>query len=503
MSQSKKSILCILDGWGIAPPSSGNAITLASPQTYQHLLANYPNSQLKAAGSAVGLPEGQDGNSETGHLNIGAGRVVLQDLAIIDQAIKDGSFFTKPALLEIVRHTRSFGSRLHLLGMVGESGVHSSNEHLYVLLQFAKNQNLKEVYVHLITDGRDSSPTDALELIETIQDKINQIGVGQIVSIMGRYFAMDRDLRLDRTQKAYDCLTKNQTSSTPDVHSYISSSYSKNVTDEFLEPTAVGQDPDISRVRSADGLIFFNFRTDRTRQLSEMLINSRIPNFLFVSMTRYRKDFSNPILFHSHQLTQTLGEVISLNNLEQLRMAETEKIAMVSYYFNGQLESAFSGEKRIYVDSPKVSTYDLVPGMATEKLVDQFSLHFKSDKYTLGVLNIACPDMVAHTGQLDKTILAIQSADSALSKLVELANQTNSYLVITADHGNAEELINQETGNLDTEHSASKVPLIIYHPTDNGFKLLSGKLGDVAPTILHLLDLDHPSEMTGNILVQR
>lgn len=474
---------------------------MAHPQTYDHLIQNFPNSQLEAAGPAVGLPVDQDGNSETGHLNIGAGRTVFQDLALINMSIADGSFFTKPALLETVRHLNSFKSRLHLLGMIGNSGVHSSNEHLYALLLFAKKQNIRDVFVHLITDGRDSPPDNAIEQVKKVQEKINQIGIGKIVSVMGRYYAMDRDLRLERTQKAFDCLTKNQKISQLDANTYLEQSYQHKIFDEFIEPSAISYHPENSRITAADALIFFNFRTDRARQLTEMFLNSHLPNLRFVSMTKYRKDFHNSVLFQSPQITETLGETISKLGLEQLRMAETEKIAMVSYYFNGQIENPFPGEKRIYVDSPKVATYDLIPAMATEKLVDQFSLHFQSDKYILGVINIACPDMVAHTGQVDKTIQAINAADSALLRLVELAKKTESYLVITADHGNAEELINQQTGKIDTEHSASKVPLIIYHPTDHNFKLQNGKLGDVAPTILHLLNLEKPVEMSGNNLI--
>jgi len=496
-----KCILCILDGWGIAPESNGNAITLAQPQTYNHLVQNFPNSELEASGPAVGLPIGQDGNSETGHLNLGAGRTIFQDLAMINKSIEDGSFFSNRALLDTVKHLNSFQSRLHLLGMIGSSGVHSSNEHLYALLLFAKKQNIKEVYLHLITDGRDSSPDNAIDQIKKVEEKIAEVGLGKIASIMGRYYAMDRDQRWDRTQKAYDCLVKNTRLSEPEAGEYLQKSYKGNLFDEFIEPVAVGKLIEDSRVKPGDGLIFFNFRTDRARQLSQLFLSSQAPNLRFVTMTRYQKEFNNPVVFLSSQVDKTLGEIISSHKLEQLRMAETEKIAMVSYYFNGQNEVAFPGETRVFVDSPKVSTYDLVPEMSTEKLVDQFSLHFESGKYTLGVINIACPDMVAHTGQLDKTIEAIKVADTGLTRLIELANKTNSYLVITADHGNAEELINLQTGKVDTEHSGSKVPLIIYHHSDNSFRLQNGKLGDVAPTILYLLGIEKPLEMTGSNLI--
>lgn len=493
-----RGILCILDGWGVGTDYQGNAIYLAKPQTFNHLFQNSPHALLKASGPAVGLPDSQDGNSETGHLNIGAGRIVYQDLSVINMSIVDGSFFTKKALLDTVRHLSSYSSNLHLLGMIGNSGVHSSNEHLYALLMFAKNQNIKNVFVHVITDGRDSPPDNAYEQIGILQEKIKEIGVGQIVSVMGRYFAMDRDLRLERTAKAFDCLTKlGKVEKEP--LGYINSSYQQGTTDEFLEPMSFSENPE-TRIGSSDAVIFFNFRTDRPRQLSEMFFKSAIPNLRFVTMTKYRKDFTNPCLFESSKVTQTLGEVIASKGFKQLRMAETEKIAMVSYYFNGQDENAFEGEERFFVDSPKVATYDLSPGMSTEKLIKEFSEHFSENDYKLGVLNIACPDMVAHTGKIDKTIEAIRIADEALLELVNLAKKTQSYLFITADHGNAEELTNTASGKIDTEHSTSPVPFIVYHPQDTSFKLSDGKLGDVAPTILHLLNIEKPIEMSGNNL---
>lgn len=500
---SNNVILCILDGWGIAPESSGNAITLAHPQTYNHLLQNYPSTQLLASGTAVGLPEGQDGNSETGHLNIGAGRVVFQDLALINMAIADGSFFTNRALLDTIKHLTTFQSSLHLIGMIGNSGVHSYNEHLYALLIFAKKHNLQKVFLHLITDGRDSPPDNAREQIKAVQEKINELGVGSIVSIVGRYYAMDRDQRLDRTKKAYDCLTIGTPSEEPDAESCLGKSYAKNIFDEFVEPTVIGSDSKDTRIKSGDAAIFFNFRTDRPRQLTEMFLRSGIPNLRFTTMTKYRDDFQNPVMFSTTTLINTLGEVISKQNLNQLRAAETEKIAMVSYYFNGQIENSFPGESHLFIDSQKVATYDLTPRMSTDKLVDEFSRKIREDGFVLSVINIACPDMVAHTGKIDKTIEAIQASDEALGKLVNLAKERNSYLLITADHGNAEGLIDLKTGKVDTQHSSQPVPFIVYHPTDNKFKLQPGKLADIAPTILDLLGLSVPPEMNGKNLIVR
>lgn len=499
----KKVILCILDGWGIAPPSPGNAITEAHPQTFEFLLHNFPNTQLLASGPAVGLPEGQDGNSETGHLNIGAGRVVYQDLAMINMAIADGSFFTNKELLQTVKHLNSFGSDLHILGMIGASGVHAFNEHLYALMLFAKNHNLNKVYLHLFTDGRDSSPTDAINQLKTVQSKIDQFGVGKIATISGRYFAMDRDKRWERTQETYDCLIGRKTNNENDAVSYVEKKYSQGIFDEFIPPITIGDKPEESRVKAGDAVIFFNFRTDRPRQLTELFLKSGIPNLRFVTMTKYRKVFENPVMFTATTVTNTLGEVLAENKMKQLRAAETEKIAMVTYYFNGQSEEVFPGEARLFIDSPKISTYDLQPGMSTDKLIKEFTRHYKNDDFSLGVINIACPDMVAHTGKIDKTIDAIKTADGAINNLISLAKDTDSYVLFTADHGNAEELINLLTGEVDTKHSTQPVPFILYHPSDYHFTLQPGKLGDIAPTILGLLGLSQPIEMNGKNLISR
>lgn len=498
---NKRAVLCVLDGWGVSQDSPGNAITKANPQVYKFLVDNFPSTTLKAAGPAVGLPEGTDGNSETGHLNLGAGRTVYQDLSLINMSIADGSFFTNQTLLTATRHIKSFDSNLHLLGLIGASGVHASNDHLFALMLFAKKQGIKNVYLHLITDGRDSPPDDAVNQVKKVEEKIKEIGIGEIVSVMGRYYAMDRDMRLERTQSAYNCLIQGDNNTNLSAEDFITSQYSKNIFDEFIEPTMITSNFKNTRVKAGDIVCFFNFRTDRPRQLTQFFLEHPLPNQKFITMTPYKKEFNNPTIFGSTVVTKTLGQIISENNYKQLRMAETEKIAMVSYFFNGQSENSFVGEDREFVDSPKVATYDLVPAMATEELVKKFSENFKSSEYAFGLLNIACPDMVAHTGKIDKTIEAVKAADLALGELINLAKETNSYLLITADHGNAEELINHDTGNVDTEHSGSLVPLIIYHPTDNQFKLIQGKLGDVAPTILKLLDIEKPVEMTGNNLI--
>ena len=499
---AKKSvILCILDGWGIAPPVSGNAISAANPKIYNYLLENFPNTQLLASGPAVGLPEGQDGNSETGHLNIGAGRVVFQDLALINMSIADGSFFTNSALLETTKHITSFKSNLHIIGMIGNSGVHSYNEHLFALLLYAKKQNINNVFLHLITDGRDSPPDNGLEQIKLVLERINKIGVGEIVSIIGRYYAMDRDLRLDRTKAAYDCLTVGSLVKETSPLECLEKSYLNKIYDEFVQPTSIGENPETTRIKPGDAVIFFNFRTDRPRQLTEMFLNSGIPNLRFVTMTKYRKDFTNPVMFPTTVLSNTLGEIISLQNLNQLRAAETEKIAMVTYYFNGQNEISFPGESHLFINSQKVATYDLTPRMSTDQLIKEFTTKVKEGNFTLSVINIACPDMVAHTGKIDKTVEAILASDDAMGSLVSLAKETGSYLIITSDHGNAEELIDISTGKVNTEHSSQPVPFIIFHESDTKYQLQPGKLADIAPTILNILEIPIPSEMNGKDLI--
>lgn len=499
----KKVILCILDGWGVAPATKGNAITEAHPKTFEYLSANYPYTTLEASGPSVGLPERQDGNSETGHLNIGAGRIVFQDLALINMSIADGSFFTNKSLLDTIKHIKSFHSDLHLVGMIGRSGVHSYNEHLYALLMFAKRHHVENVYLHLITDGRDSPPDNGSEQILNVEKEIKKYGTGKIVSVIGRYYAMDRDQRLDRTQKAFDCLIGKNTPLFDNPTEYIEKSYKNGVYDEFLPAAALKENFSETRIKPADAVVFFNFRTDRPRQLTELFLRSEIPNLRFVTMTKYRKDFNNPVCFPTTIVENTLGEVISHNSLNQLRAAETEKIAMVTYYFNGQSEIPFPGESHLFVHSPKIATYDLKPEMSSEELIEDFVKNYKTGGYPFAVINIACPDMVAHTGILDAAIKAITASDNALAKLVTLAKETNSYLLITADHGNAEELIDIESGRVNTEHSTQPVPFIIFHNEDKHFKLSQGKLGDIAPTILELFNIEKPSQMTGSSLIVR
>ncbi len=492
-----KVILTILDGWGIAPAGPGNGITLADPPVFNSLIKTYPHCELEASGIAVGLPADQDGNTETGHLNIGAGRIVYQDLARINLSIADGSFFTNPAFLDAVKHVQENHSTLHLLGLVGASGVHAFNEHLYALLILAVHHHIEKVNLHLITDGRDSPPFDALDRLKEVESYLARYHTGKIVSLMGRYYAMDRDMRLDRTQAAFNCLTGASVPNFADPAAAISQSYDQKISDEFILPLTIGSDPASTRIKANDAVIFYNYRIDRPRQLTKMLLDAHIPNLKMVTMTKYHNNFMASVAFPDVVIKNSLGEVVAAAKLKQLRAAESEKERFVTYYFNGQQEEPFAGEERLIVPSPKVATYDLAPAMSTSELVDKFCQKFFQNGFSLGIINIACPDMVAHTGNIEKTILAIKAADTALAVLMQVATNTGAYLLITGDHGNAEELLNKDTGKMDTEHSLYPVPFIIYSEDVIGKKLESGVLADIAPTILALLKLDQPAEMTG------
>jgi len=496
----KRVILCIMDGWGIAPPGPGNGITLADPQTFKFLNDNYPHSQLEASGIAVGLPAEQDGNTETGHLNIGAGRIVYQDLARINLSIAQGEFFSNPALLSAINHAQTNNSALHLLGLVGSSGVHAYNDHLYALIMMAAQHKIEKLYLHLITDGRDSPPTDAINQVAQVEEHLKRyVTTGRVVSVLGRYYAMDRDMRLDRTKLAFDCLISANHACIDSGQKAIRESYDQSETDEFIKPVGLGPDCNATRIRANDAVIFYNFRIDRPRQLTKNLLDAAIPNLALVTMTNYHKNFKVPVAFPDLVISNTLGEVVSQAGLRQLRAAESEKERFVTYYFNGQHEDAFPGEDRLIVPSPKIATYDLQPEMSTPFLVDSFCQAFAADSHALGVINIACPDMVAHTGNIDKTIQAVKAADAGLAKLVELAKQTDACLLMTGDHGNAEELTNRQ-GSLDTEHSLFPVPFILFAKEKPTGRLENGVLADIAPTILSLLEIEKPAEMTGKNL---
>lgn len=540
--RAKPVVLLILDGWGMSDSIQGNAIALAQTPVIDRLYHSYPHTQLLASGDAVGLPRGEDGNTETGHLNLGAGSVVYQDLPRINQSIADGSFAANESLLAAIQHVKDRGSTLHLLGLVGSGGVHSNIEHLYALMAMARDHGVTNIVLDLITDGRDSPPTSGITYIQQVQHKLSQIGVGVIGSIIGRYYAMDRDKRWERTELAYRALTEGVGEVIDDPIAALRASYEHNVTDEFVKPLLVRDEHgQIHPVEAHDAVIFYNFRIDRPRQLTRAFVlpqfdsltaekegfdphaidyhQSHVPHvpetqclfergepiedLFFVTMTEYEKFLPVKVAFPPELVPSPLSQVVADEGLRQLKMSETEKERFVTYYFNGQREDPFVGEDWIIIPSPEVPTYDQKPEMSSFELTDTLIERIKTDLYDLIVVNFAQPDMVAHTGNLEASIRACEVTDELVGTITEVVTAMGGVTVITADHGNAEELINHETGMMDTEHSQAPVPLIIVGRPyqDHAKDLPMGVLADVAPTILRILGIEQPQEMTGRSLL--
>ncbi len=539
----KPVVLIVLDGWGLAPPGPGNAISLAKLETIPFLWNTYPHTELAASGEAVGLPYDEDGNTETGHINIGAGRTVYQDLPRISMAIKDGSFYTNDAFLAAIAHARTNNSNIHLLGVVSDAGVHASREHLYALLELIKSQGFMDrVYLHVFTDGRDSPPTSAQRFVGDLQDHLSALGVGKIASVIGRYYAMDRDRRWERTEKAYRCLTEVDGGLlASSAMAAIRSSYARHVTDEFIEPTII---TDVSgnpmpRIRDNDAVIFFNFRIDRPRQLTRALVvpdfetakrvapfdpyavkyfhrhmvaiperdnpftrKVVLKNLFFVTMTQYEPNIPVSVAFPPNKVFAPLGSVLSENKIRQLRVAETEKERFVTYYFNGMREEPYGQEDRLIIPSPNVPTYDLKPEMAAQTLTEQVLHRLAIGVYGFILINFANPDMVAHTGNIAASIQACEVTDSCVGSIVRAILAKEGTCIITGDHGNVEEMLGSD-GSMDTEHSTFPVPFIMINTSFQGYShaLPKGMLGDIAPTILSHMNLPIPPEMTGKNLL--
>lgn len=536
--QKNRVVLIILDGWGLGPDYPGNAIHLAKTPTIDMLSITFPHTQLVASGESVGLPKGEDGNTETGHLNIGAGRIVYQDLPRINMSIASGSFLQNKAFLKAVEHTRQNNSNLHLLGLIGQGGVHSSNEHLYALIRLCKEQKLAKVYLHLITDGRDSGPTSSPMYLEQVMSEIKEIGVGEIATIVGRYYAMDRDHRWERISIAYEALINGVGESSTNVLTTIITHHAQKENDEFLKPIIVKDTP---RISSNDSVIFFNYRIDRPRELTRAITMSdadfvshpesfdpygvkyhkshlvemapstkifprptRPINLCFVSMTEYEKNLPVLVAFPPEFVEMPLSRVVALSGRRQLKLAESEKERFVTYYFNGQRELAFPGEDVQITPSPKVATYDLAPEMSGVEQTSKLIKAIDGDLYDLIVINYPNPDMVAHTGNLEASIKACTFTDTCLAKVYErIMKKDNLTMFITADHGNVEELISLDNGGVDTEHSSFPVPLLIVGRQflNQGKSLSRGILADVAPTILKILGINKPSSMSGRSLL--
>jgi 2,3-bisphosphoglycerate-independent phosphoglycerate mutase len=508
---NKVTALIILDGWGLGTDYEGNAIKRAKTPNFDVLMRKYPNTVLSASGYDVGLPKGQMGNSEVGHLNIGAGRIVYQDLTRITKSIEDGEFETNEALLNAIEHVKNNNSTLHLIGLLSDGGVHSHNTHLYSLIELAKKNDLNDVEIHCITDGRDVSPTSSPNYIKELKKKINSIGTGHIASIMGRYYAMDRNKQWDRVELAYNTLVNGAGERFSDPLEAVKDSYLSGVTDEFIKPLLVEkEDGTIASIKDNDAVIFYNFRPDRARQLTRALVDEEFSYFdrkrvhvKFVCMTQYDKTIENvEVAYKPHFVKNTLGEYLSGLGLKQLRAAETEKYAHVTYFFNGEIEEPFQHEVRKLIPSPDVATYDLKPEMSAYELKDMIIEELEKDMYQVMIINFANPDMVGHTGDIEAAIKAVETVDKCLGEIVNFLIRTDGTALICADHGNCEEMTDPSTHSKLTAHSTNKVPFIVVH-NNRKFKLKEGILADIAPTMLDLMGLEKPVEMTGQSLIEK
>ena len=502
--------LIILDGFAFRNETFGNAVAQANKPNFDRYWANYPHATLTASGEAVGLPDGQMGNSEVGHLNIGAGRIVYQSLTRIHKAIRDKDFFNNAQFLAAIEHAKQNGSKLHLMGLLSDGGVHSHYEHLFALLQLAKEKGLTEVYVHGFLDGRDVGPTTALRYIEETEKQMTDLNVGKFASIHGRYYAMDRDKRWDRVKLTYEALVDGVGNIAASAAEGVQASYDKDVVDEFVIPFVIKENGvPVATIDTNDAVIFFNFRPDRAIQLSTVFTNDTFDGFAlspkhpknikFVSFTHYSVDVNALVAFENDDLVNTVGEVIAANGLTQLRIAETEKYPHVTFFMSGGREKKFAGEERILIASPKVATYDLKPEMSAYEVTDALLEAIEADKFDAILLNFANPDMVGHSGMLEPTVKAIEVVDECLGRVVDAILAKGGAAIITADHGNSDEVVTVD-GEPMTAHTTNPVPVIVTKP---GMELLEGGiLADLAPTMLDLLGVEQPAEMTGSSLIK-
>ncbi len=510
----KPVVLMILDGYGLNEKTEGNAVALAKTPVMDKLMAECPFVRGNASGMSVGLPEGQMGNSEVGHLNMGAGRIVYQELTRITKEIQDGTFFENPALMKAVENCKKNNSALHLMGLLSDGGVHSHNTHLYGLLELAKRNGLEKVYVHCFLDGRDTPPASGKEFAESLNAKMEEIGVGRIASVMGRYYAMDRDNNYDRVKQAYDAMTRGEGLTAACGICAIAQSYAKNETDEFVKPTVVVEDDKpVACVEDGDSVIFFNFRPDRAREITRAFCDDDFTGFergarkkiTFVCFSDYDPTIPNKeVAFHKVGVTNTFGEWLAANGMKQARIAETEKYAHVTFFFNGGVEQPNEGEDRILVNSPKdVATYDLKPQMSAYEVCDKLCGAIRSGEYDVIIINFANPDMVGHTGVLEAAVKAVEAVDECVGKAVAALKEMDGVMFICADHGNAEQLIDGETGEPFTAHTTNQVPFILVN-ADPAYGLREGGcLADIVPTLIEIMGKEQPVEMTGKSLLIR
>jgi 2,3-bisphosphoglycerate-independent phosphoglycerate mutase len=505
-------ILMILDGWGNREECSDNAVSCANPRNFYALKNKYPYTQLKCCGRDVGLPDGQMGNSEVGHLNIGSGRIVYQEITRISKAIEEGSFFSNPEFKRAMESARDNKGALHLMGLVSDGGVHSHLIHLFALLQLAKEQQIERVFIHAFLDGRDVGPSTAMEYINELQKKMDEIGVGRIATLAGRFYAMDRDQRWERTKKAYDAMVLGKGRKAPSAFAAIQNSYEARITDEFVEPVVIIDENarPLGQVRDGDSVIFFNFRADRARQLSRSFVDTTIdkfprearPKIYYLCMTQYDVNIEAPVAFLPQNLSNTLSEVLAAAGLRQLRIAETEKYAHVTFFFNGGVEEPNPGEDRALIPSPAVETYNLKPEMSAAEITDRVIKELARDYYDVIIMNYANPDMVGHTGVLEAAIKAVETVDRCLIKVVNKALEKSGTILITADHGNCEMMVCPDSGNPFTAHTINGVPFILVSDKYRDRALRAdASLQDIAPTMLSILGVPIPEEMTGTPLI--
>ena len=508
----KPVVLMVLDGYGITDKTEGNAIYMANTPVMDKLMAECPYVRGNASGLAVGLPDGQMGNSEVGHMNIGAGRIIYQDLTSITKAIEDGDFFENEAMLEAIENCKKNNSDLHLWGLLSDGGVHSHNTHLYGILELCKKQGFDRVYVHPFLDGRDTPPASGKDYVAALVDKMQEIGVGKVASISGRYYAMDRDNNWDRVEKAYAAMVYGEGVKAADPVQAVADSYANDKTDEFVLPTVIEADgKPVATVKANDSVIFFNFRPDRARQLTRTFVDPAFSGFTrkkgyfpvhFVCMAQYDASMPNvSVAYPPEELRMTLGEYLSKCGKTQLRIAETQKYAHVTFFFNGGVEEPNKGEDRILVKSPKVPTYDMQPEMSAPEVCEKLVEAIKSDKYDVIIINFANPDMVGHTGVEAAAIKAVETVDECVGKAVEAIKEVDGQLFICADHGNAEQLINYETGEPWTAHTTNPVPFILVNADPKYTLRENGCLADIVPTLIQLMGMEQPKEMTGESLL--
>lgn len=496
-----KFILIILDGFGLRAEKEGNAAALADTPQLDRLLNECPMVPIETSGKYVGLPDGIMGNSEVGHMNIGAGRIVKQDLVRINEAIQSNELKLNKNLQSLFDFVLKNSSTLHLMGLVSDAGVHCHMDHFKYIIQAAKEAGVRDIAVHAFTDGRDTDPNSGLGYLTDLSHYLKKSGIGKVASICGRYYVMDRDKRWDRNKIAYDLFVNGVGERYPSLNDAVYDSYKNGITDEFIKPKIIG---DPNNVKNRDGVLTMNFRADRMRQITEAFIDPDFSHYdvntleiLYTSMTRYREGFKFPVLFSPEKLTKLFPEILANNNFRQLRIAETEKYAHVTYFFNGGDENLFNGEDRILIPSPKVATYDLQPEMSAHEVTENCLNAIKSDKYEAIIINYANPDMVGHTGNLNAGIRAIETIDECLGKVIPAVKEKGGSVFLTSDHGNLEMMVNPETGGIHTAHTTLPVPLVLDSPNETLKLLRKGKLADVAPTILDFLNISIPGEMTG------